>query len=233
MLFFPGIHQPCDSRHLPRAFISVNRLRTRRSLVPAHDWIMDSGAFSTIARHGGYPDPVSEYADQIKRHRAGGHLLAAVAQDYMCEPGMLAKTGLTVADHQRLTIDRYDALLACDPGVYILPVLQGYAPEEYVAHLRAYGDRLPEAAWAGVGSICKRNSTPAAVEAVLLAIYLERPDLRLHGFGLKSTALRADWCRPCSTRLTPWRGRSPHATRAATRMTGVRRRSSPSPSRPS
>jgi hypothetical protein len=38
---------------------------------------------------------------------------------------------LTVADHQRLTIERYDALLAEDTGVYIMPVLQGYSPAEY------------------------------------------------------------------------------------------------------
>ena len=79
---------------------------------------MDSGAFSTIARHGGYPRPVHEYAGHIKRWRNNGNLLAAVAQDYMCEPQMLAKTGLTVADHQRLTIERYDDLLRCETGCY-------------------------------------------------------------------------------------------------------------------
>src|SRR5215217_2374606 len=41
----------------------------------------------------------------------------------------------------------------------------------------------------GVGSVCKRNGKPDAIEAVLRAIKTERPDLRLHGFGLKLTAL--------------------------------------------
>jgi hypothetical protein len=95
-------------------------------------------------------------------------------------------------EHQRLTIDRYDALMAEDTaGVYILPVLQGYAPEDYARHLTMYGSRLARGAWVGVGSICKRNDNPRAVEAVLLAIAGERPDLRLHGFGLKATALRS------------------------------------------
>lgn len=150
---------------------------------------MDSGAFSTITTHGGYPHPVSEYADQIKRWRSNGNLLAAVSQDYMCEPHMLERTGLTIADHQRLTIERYDALLAEDCGVYIMPVLQGYAPADYVAHLEAYSNRLAHNAWVGVGSVCKRNGNKRAIEAVLLAIKTHRPDLRLHGFGLKSTAL--------------------------------------------
>jgi hypothetical protein len=159
------------------------------------DWIMDSGAFTTIAKHGGYPEPVSAYAAEIRRWKDNGNLLAAVGQDYMCEPHMLARTGLTVAEHQRLTIERYDALMAEDTGVYILPVLQGYAPESYVEHVRQYGDRLGHGAWVGVGSICKRNGNPAAIRAVLWSIKQARPDLRLHGFGLKSTALASPLVR--------------------------------------
>ena len=107
----------------------------------------------------------------------------------MCEPWILEKTGLTVEDHQRLTIERYDALLRCDTGCYIMPVLQGYAPQDYARHIEMYGDRLAPGMWVGVGSVCKRNGDPRAIEAVLLAIHHQRPDLRLHGFGLKKTAL--------------------------------------------
>lgn len=188
MTFFVGLHQPSDAQHVSPAFISVNRLRTRKRF-KVKRWIMDSGAFTTIFKHGGYPHPVQAYADEIRRWKDNGELLAAVAQDYMCEPAMLAKTGLTVADHQRLTIERYDDLLRCETGVYIMPVLQGYKPDEYVSHLRQYGDRLPLGAWVGVGSVCKRNSSPAAILDVLIAIKSERPDLRLHGFGLKIIAL--------------------------------------------
>lgn len=150
---------------------------------------MDSGAFSTILKHKGYPYPVSEYADQIRRWKGVGNLLAAVTQDYMCEKHMLALTGMTIADHQRLTIERYDELVACDTGVYIMPVLQGYEPEEYVSHIIQYGPRLTDGMWVGVGSVCKRNSTPCLVLDVLQAIKQARPDLKLHGFGLKYNAL--------------------------------------------
>ena len=166
----------------------MNRIRNRRGPFVVNDWIMDSGAFTCIAKHGCYPESVGEYADQIRRWRDNGTLLAAVSQDYMCEPAMLARTGLAIADHQRLTIERYDALLAEDPGVYILPVLQGYAQEDYVSHIRQYGERLTPGMWVGVGSVCKRNGDPKAIEAVLVAIKRERPDLLLHGFGLKTTA---------------------------------------------
>lgn len=189
MRFFVGLHQPSDAKRVDAAFISVNRLRGRRSDFAVNDWIMDSGAFTTIVKHGGYPEPVDEYAAQIRRWKSCGNLLAAVAQDYMCEDHMLKRTGMTVADHQRLTIERYDALLACKPGIYIIPVLQGYKPEEYVSHIQQYGSRLPFGAWVGVGSVCKRNGDVSAIEEVLLAIKSERPDLRIHGFGLKVTAL--------------------------------------------
>jgi hypothetical protein len=71
----------------------------------------------------------------------------------------------------------------------IMPVLQGYAPADYIRHIRMYGDRLKPGVWVGVGSVCKRNGDPKAIVAVLSAIHTERPDLRLHGFGLKLTAI--------------------------------------------
>ena len=188
--FFVGMHQPADAWRVPRAFVSVHRLAGRIRGFPVNDWIMDSGAFTTILKHGGYPMPVEDYAWRIRAWARNGNLLAAVAQDYMCEPHMLAITGLTVADHQRLTIERYDALMQCaTAGVYIMPVLQGYKPEEYADHVQAYGDRLSVGAWVGVGSVCKRNGRPDAIVAVLRAILAVRPDLRLHGFGLKTTSL--------------------------------------------
>ena len=198
MKFYVGIHQPSDAQRLGAVFVSVHRLvgpRGRRSAFTRAPWILDSGAFTTIAKHGGYPEPPAAYAAEIRRW-ASPNLIAAVAQDYMCEPHMLAKTGLTIADHQRLTIERYDALIAQDlAGVAIMPVLQGYDPADYVRHVRAYGHRLPLDAYVGVGSVCKRNGRPDAIIAVLDAIHAERPDLRLHGFGLKTTSLKVQAIR--------------------------------------
>jgi len=52
-----------------------------------------------------------------------------------------------------------------------------------------YGVRLARGSRVGVGSICKRNSNPREIATILDGIKRERPDLRLHGFGLKTTAL--------------------------------------------
>jgi hypothetical protein len=195
MKFYVGIHQPSDAKHLGRVFVSVHRLSGRwgrKSKFTDQPWIMDSGAFTTIAKHGGYPEPVEVYAAHIRRWRPA----AAVAQDYMCEPFMLAKTGLALADHQRLTIERYDALVGCDlADVTLMPVLQGYDPADYAVHVRAYGQRLASNAYVGVGSVCKRNGRPDAILAVLEAIHNVRPDLRLHGFGLKATSLGVEAIR--------------------------------------
>lgn len=189
MLFYTGLHQPSDAQHFDRAFISVNRLRGRRGPFTVNDWIMDSGAFTEISAHGHYRHDVAEYAAEIRRWRGCGNMICAVSQDWMCEPHIVARTGLSVAEHQRLTVERYDALLDADPGAPILPVLQGFAPDDYRRHVDAYGDRLGLGAYAGVGSVCKRNADPGAILAVLDAILASRPDLRLHGFGLKLTAL--------------------------------------------
>ena len=183
------MHMPSKANKVDRAFVSVNVIKKRKSPFPVNEWIMDSGAFTTIAKHGGYPEPVIVYAEQIRKWKNNGNLIAAVSQDYMCEDHMLAKTGMNVRQHQFLTIERYDQLLAEDTGVYIMPVLQGYTPQSYVDHVRMYGDRLKEGMYVGVGSVCKRNASPSAIAQVLSTIKKERPDLRLHGFGIKTSSL--------------------------------------------
>ncbi len=150
---------------------------------------MDSGAFSQIYSTGQYNETVAVYADQIKKWSGCGNLIAAVTQDMMCEPLILERTGLTVKEHQKITIDRYKELSALITDTYIMPVLQGYEAREYVDHVGMYGNLLKFGQWVGVGSVCKRNTNPAGIIEVLYGIKKARPDLRLHGFGLKITAL--------------------------------------------
>ena len=122
MRFYCGMHHPHNAHRVPRAFVSVNALKNRVSDFPVGEWIMDSGAFTTIAKHGGYPHQPEEYAAQIQRWRRCGNMRRAVSQDWMCEPHMLERTGKTIAEHQQLTIERYDVLHAHCGGV-VMPVL--------------------------------------------------------------------------------------------------------------
>jgi hypothetical protein len=189
VIFYVGMHHPHQAHRVARAMVSVNALRNRRSDFPVKEWILDSGAFTTVTKHGNYTEPIDAYAEQIHRWASCGTLVAAVSQDWMCEPFIIERTGRSVEEHQALTIARYCELTRLVNGVAIMPVLQGYEPQQYAVHVRAYGRLLPYGAWVGVGSVCKRNAKPAAIAAVLEAIHAERPDLRLHGFGVKLTAL--------------------------------------------
>lgn len=192
MKFYVGLDDLYYAYRFDSSFISVNRLRERKSPFTVNDWIMDSGAFTEITTHGEYRTTVEDYAKEIERWREVGNMELAVSQDYMCEPFVIAKTGLSVQRHQELTIDRFVALSACTSAT-IMPVLQGFRPTEYLTHLSMYGPLLAAESRVGVGSICKRNSHPQIIEYILRQIKNARPDLRLHGFGLKLTALR----RPC------------------------------------
>lgn len=189
MRFFVGLHHPSHAANFERCMVSANRLKDRRSDFPAREWIMDSGAFTAVTTLGGFPHPPEEYAERVLRWKECGQMLRAVSQDFMCEEFALAATGRTIEEHQQLTVERYRELAdLCGPET-IMPVLQGRSPADYARCVDLYGSLLDAGTWTGVGSLCRRNRSPAEVEAILLAIYHRRPDLRLHGFGLKLTSL--------------------------------------------
>ena len=197
MIFFTGIQVLKHAKKVDYSFISINRFigaNKRRKDFECKTWIMDSGAFSQVANTGDHLLTAADYAEQIKRWSRCGILVRAAAQDYMCEDFILKKLGRTVKDHQLMTTTNYRKLtrelknIECQ--TQIMPVLQGYNPQEYANHVKDYGSLLEEYAWVGVGSVCKRNSNPQSVADVLDAILDLRPDLRLHGFGIKKTCLQ-------------------------------------------
>lgn len=198
MIFYVGLDDVHFSGHFDHSFISVNRLWQRRKagLFQPKRWIMDSGAFTEISTHGEYRQEPEVYAAEIDRWAAVGELELAVSQDYMCEPFILERTGLDVQTHQRKTIERYDRIRNASSAT-IMPVLQGYAIEEYLNHADAYGDRLRPGMRVGVGSVCKRNTSVQQVEEILCAIRDARPGLLLHGFGVKTTALGSSLVWEC------------------------------------
>lgn len=196
--FYVGLHVLSHLQHFKLACVSINSFTRdggfRKKMLAVDedsDILLDSGAFTEIARFHKYRHTPQEYAVTLRRiaHVFGKARVTAVSQDMMCEPFMLALTGLTVRQHQEITIERYRALLAENLPMPLLPVLQGYTPREYIAHLEMYGDLLTPGMWVGVGSVCKRNVSPIDIANVLFAIKWARPDLQLHGFGVKKTAL--------------------------------------------
>ena len=189
MIFFTGIHNLAYANKVDYSFISINRLMKRKGDFHAKTWILDSGAFSQVITVGNHILGTRKYAEQINRWSRCGILVRAVSQDYICIDTILEKLGRTVEEHQRMTITRYIRLIKLTE-VPIMPVLQGNEPEEYAKHVSDYGSLLKEHAWVGVGSIARKNTNPALVLNVLNAIHEIRPDLRLHGFGIKKTCLQ-------------------------------------------
>jgi hypothetical protein len=100
---------------------------------------------------------------------------------------MVEKTGLTVREHQRLTVDNYLKLKEMAPELPFMPVLQGYSMEEYEECYQMYQDsgvNLIAEPLVGIGSVCRRESTKEIAE-----IIRRFSPLNLHAFGVKKGGL--------------------------------------------
>lgn len=193
--FYLGIHHPSWIRETAvPLFVSYRVLRGLKRLYPAAGpWALDSGGFTELNMHGKWTVAPKDYVAGVRRIMAGvGNMEWAAIQDWMCEEGVRCKTGLSVAEHQRLTAENYALLLEIAPEVPWAPVLQGQTVSDYVAHLYLYQDMgldLSLAPVVGVGSVCRRQATREAEE---IFSCLASSGLRLHGFGVK-TARSGAW----------------------------------------
>src|SRR5437763_3121324 len=108
--FYLGAHHPhwLALLDLP-LFVSRRRLAGRRTLPRARAaWALDSGGFTELSMHGRWTLAPAAYAAEVRRyHDAIGRLTFAAPQDWMYEPHMLARTGMTVLEHQQRTVDNY------------------------------------------------------------------------------------------------------------------------------
>src|SRR5262249_42954885 len=134
------------------------------------------------------PTPAA-YVARIRRYRDEiGHLAWAAPQDWMCEPHMVAKTGLTVAEHQARTVDNYLRLTDLAPDLPIIPVVQGDTDYLDCVELYARAGVAPTPApLVGVGTLCRRQAT-GRVGDILTALH-RAGVTRLHGFGVKTQGL--------------------------------------------
>jgi len=188
--FYLGTHMPhwLGQVDVP-LFVSHRRLNPRKSLPRASArWALDSGGFTEIAMHGQWDTTSDDYVVAVKRYRDEIGLLDWCApQDWMCEPSMLARTGLTVGEHQARTVASYLELRE-HLGELVAPVLQGWEPDDYRRCVDLYdqaGVRLDLLPTVGVGSVCRRNAD-SAIGAVIRP--LANLGLRLHGFGVRGSA---------------------------------------------
>lgn len=172
-------------------FISHRRLALGKNLPRAATrWALDSGGFSELELHGRWVTTPTEYVEATRRYAADiGMLDWAAPMDWMCEPKMLARTGLTVEDHQWRTIANFLELRERAPELPYIPVIQGWTRADYercVTLYEAEGVNLRQEARVGIGSVCRRQGTPEVAEIVWA---LADAGLSLHGFGVKARGI--------------------------------------------
>lgn len=218
-MFWLGIPKATwlERAHVP-TMVSYRSLRGRHTFPRAQAiWTQDSSGFTEIERppHR-YTTTAADYARDTWRHAEEiGRLEWAAIQDWMCEPSMLQRTGLSIDDHQRLTTESYLDLRELEPRIPWLPVLQGWTLDDYRRHVDRYmraGIDLLRAPVVGLGTMCRRQNT---LEAVGIIRTLAQLGLRLHGFGLKVfSVLRASGLLHSSDSMA-WSldGRLPHGGR--------------------
>ena len=205
MKFYLGAHEPSWLwRAAVPLFVSRRTLarRTRRSAWPraVGSWALDSGGFTELLMFQRWTLSAAAYAAEVRdwREQIGG-LDFAAPQDWMCEPQIIrggqisgqhtVGTGLSVLEHQRLTVDNYLELRTIAPDLPWMPVLQGWAERDYLVCLELYdraGVDLRAAALVGLGSVCRRSRE---IEGAQIVRRLVREGLRLHGFGFKLSGL--------------------------------------------
>ena len=152
---------------------------------------MDSGGFTELSMHGRWTVDPSQYADEIERAASEiGGLDWAAPQDWMCEPQIIAQTGLTVEEHQRRSVASVVGLRAMVRTVNVIPVIQGWEIDDYhrcVDLYAAAGIDLTAEPVVGVGTVCRRQST---AEGRQIVESLAASGIRIHGFGVKISGLR-------------------------------------------
>ena len=203
--FYLGAHQPAwlATADVP-LFVSHRRLVGRRNLRPLRarcSWALDSGGFSELSRYGQWRTDPLEYVQWVKGYDLEiGNLDWAAPQDWMCEPWIVAKTGLSVREHQERTVEnfvlleqlwaKWDAKFTFHSGAPspFMPVLQGWEPSDYWICIDMYaeaGVRLADYPLVGLGSVCRRQAT-GAIDTLARSIGCVLP---LHAFGVKISGL--------------------------------------------
>jgi len=189
LMFYLGTHRPnwLGLTDVP-LFVSHRTIKDRKTFPKAKGrWALDSGAFTEISKYGKWVTTEDEYVEAVARYEAEiGGMDWAAPMDWMCEPHMIELTGLSVAEHQHRTIENYLAIRGRGP---FIPVLQGWEPQDYMAHVAAYADAgidLSLEPTVGVGSVCRRQATAELVEIMRL---IREAGISSHGFGVKAAGI--------------------------------------------
>jgi hypothetical protein len=133
---------------------------------PRHPgWALDSGGFTELSMFGEWRTTEDAYVRDVRRFAAEiGRLEWVAPMDWMCEPLMLAKTGLMF----RWSPETDRCELPAAPRrtrPVVIPVLQGWTLDEYLSCWDLYHQCGVDLEWEpviGLGSVCRRQNTAEA-----------------------------------------------------------------------
>lgn len=184
--------------------VSRNRLARYKTPPQARGpWLLDSGGFTELQHFGLWRSTPAQYIAEVRHYcDEVGQPVWVAPQDWMCEPVIISGgqvglqkfvgTHLSVAEHQRRTVDNYLRLRDAAPDLPFAPVVQGYTIDDYLRCVDLYaaaGVDLTSEPTVGLGSVCRREATGEIgfIVSTLAAQGLHR----LHGFGVKIAGLAA------------------------------------------
>jgi hypothetical protein len=162
------------------------------------DACLDSAGFVAAVKYRGFDWTVEEYANLA----ATFPWRWAASMDWCVEPEV-AGNEATVHDRisgtVRLNYACRTAFLDRGIGDRLMPVVQGWAPIDYLRCIDRMGDLLTGAKVVGIGSMCRRSlHGPRGILAVLDALESEfrGTATQFHLFGLKSDGMEAVRAHP-------------------------------------
>jgi hypothetical protein len=151
---------------------------------------LDSAGFVSTRAYGGFPWTVDDYIDLA----ASWPFRRFASLDY-CTEQEIARDREEVLDRISRTIrsNRDCMARAADRDISerFMPVIQGRTPSDYERCLDALWPMLTPGRVIGVGSMCRRE-VGGRQGIVAVFEHLDRvlaPGVKLHGFGIKGTAL--------------------------------------------
>jgi hypothetical protein len=171
--------------------VSYDRLAEVKVLPVARaPWVLDSGAYRQLDKHGTWTVSAAQYAADIARFAVEiGRLEWAVCQDWPAGAKALQSTGLTEFDHQIRTTASVKDLRALCRTVPILPVVTATTAAGYLRHVDMYrraGIDLRSEPLVGVGALLGR---PVREAAEIVRVLHGAGLTRLHAFGGKGRLL--------------------------------------------
>lgn len=195
---FKGNYYLGDSRfnwlhQHPKCMISYYELHKRKKDINAGDAaiMIDSGAFTWSRKEEPFPVGPVEYAEKIERWSDCCDMVGCLPQDLI--PGF---GDHSIKECQEVTTQSYiDVRSALHPEINVLPILHGEWPNDYATHVEMYGDIIKPNQWVSVGGIVKHSTNQQRLVSIFRAIHSVRPDLKLHGLGMKRGALKSDRIR--------------------------------------